>query len=345
MVDLKQEKILVTGGTGFIGGYLLLYLVQQGYTNITALRRSKSRLDLVAPIASKINWVECDLLDQPYLEDALEGVSYVFHCAAKVSFDPADRKSMFQTNVEGTAYLVNAALTHRIKKLIHVSSVAALGRGKNTKFITENTKWEWSKYNSYYGISKYQAEQEIWRGVAEGVSAVVVNPSIVIGSGFWDNGGTQRFFKLMSKGFSFYPKGNSGFVDVRDVAKYMILLMESEVQNERFILNHSNWLYKDFFATISKHLGAKAPSVEVSPLLQEMVWRLERIKSIFSQKSPFITKETARQSSRIFYYKNNKSLEYFDFGYTPLHETIRATCQQFSLSKEKGLPAMTLELL
>ncbi len=332
-LDFKNKQILVTGGTGFIGGYLLHYLVKEGCNKIRALKRMDSSLDLVQTIKDRIEWIECDILDQPYLEDALSGVEVVFHCAAIVSFVPNEKKSMYEVNIKGTSNIVNACLFQKVEKLIHVSSVAAIGRKKNLKYITERTKWEWSRYNSRYAISKYLSEQEIWRGMAEGLKVLVVNPSVVLGSGKW-KGGTQQMFKTVQNGLKYYPQGNSGFVDVRDVAKFMIALAKSDNKNERFILNEANLTFKAFFSLVAKHLGKEAPAIPVSPLMREFIWRVEAVKSLFSGKKPIITKETVRQSSLSYYYKNDKSLESFDFTYTPIQHTIRETCRHLLESRE-----------
>ena len=342
--DLKDKQLFVTGGSGFIGGYLLHYLVKEGCEKIRATKRKNSNLALVKSIKDRIEWIECDLLDQPYLEDSLIGVDIVFHCAAIVSFNPREKKQMFQVNIEGTSNLVDACLFHEVEKLIHVSSVAAIGRQKNVQNISEDTKWEWSKMNSRYAISKYFSEQEVWRGMAEGLDVLVVNPSIVIGSGFW-NGGTQKLFLTVKEGLSFFPKGNSGFVDVRDVAIFMVQLAKSGLKNQRFILNESNLTYQAFFSKIANSLGVKPPTNPVTPLLRELIWRVEKVKAIFTGKDPIITKETVRQSSNTFFYKNEKSLESVDFKYTPIQQTIQETCQQLLDSERDGKAFSLLELI
>ena len=189
-----NTSILVTGGTGFVGSYLLRYLVQQGYTQIGAIKRPNSPMDLVEEIKDKIKWIEGDVLDIFSLEDALKGVQQLYHCAAVVSYSPKDFKQMMKVNVEGTANVVNLALEAGIKKMLYVSSIAALGKTEKTLWVDEQADWIPSKSNSQYSISKYLSEMEVWRGMAEGLRAAIVNPSVILGSGFWD-AGTANFLK------------------------------------------------------------------------------------------------------------------------------------------------------
>ncbi len=332
----KSDKILVTGGTGFLGSYLLRYLVDNGYTSIVALKRVTSRMDLVEPIKTKVEWVEGDILDLGVLEDVISRVDYVFHCAAMVSFFPKDAKRMSKVNVEGTANLVNLSLEYNIKKFIHVSSTAAVGRRKKLTEIDEKTNWESSDYNSRYAITKFLSEQEVWRGQAEGLNIAIVNPSVIMGSGFW-NEGPAAFFKMVWNGLKFYSTGKTGFVDVRDVAKFMILLLESDIEGERYILNGQNLDFRYVFNTIALHLGVKKPSIKVTPFLEAISWRLLAIPAFFTGKAPAITKETAQSSGRIFLYDNSKSKSAFNFKYTDIENTIKESAYLFKKAQKYDL--------
>ncbi|HMN89029.1 MAG TPA: NAD-dependent epimerase/dehydratase family protein [Saprospiraceae bacterium] len=341
----KNKQILVTGGTGFLGSYLLRYLLREGYTQVRALRRSNSRMDLVADIADQIAWVEGDLLDIFALEKAMQNVQQLYHCAAIVSFDPRDRNQMRQVNVEGTANVVNAALHAGIAKMVHVSSVAAIGRRKNTDIVTEQSRWERSNYNSEYAISKYLSENEVWRGMVEGLPVAVVNPSIIIGSGRWHEG-PQQLFRLVWNNFPFYTTGVSGFVDVRDVARFMIQLMESNITNERYILNTENLRFQTVMNEIAAHLQRKPPRIRVTPLIQQIAWRVEWLRTLLSGRRPLITREVANHATRSFYYQNGKSLTDFpNFEYTPIQQTIAETCSQFRQAAEADFNTTTLPLL
>ncbi|MEO6759681.1 MAG: SDR family NAD(P)-dependent oxidoreductase, partial [Saprospiraceae bacterium] len=255
----KNDLILVTGGTGFLGSYLLRMLAKRGL-RVRATRRSGSPDDLVKELEGQVEWVEADVTDVLGLETAFEGVTHVFHCAAMVSFHPRDVRRMMQINVEGTANVVNLALAHQVKKLVHVSSIASLGRTKERPQLDESAKWVTSKANSQYAISKYLSEQEVWRGQAEGLPTAIVNPAIILGSGFWDQG-SARFFSQVDGGLKFAPIGRSGFVDVRDVAAFMIRLMEREVSGERYILNAENMEFARFFGLVASSLQAKPPFI------------------------------------------------------------------------------------
>ncbi|HFA51872.1 MAG TPA: NAD-dependent epimerase/dehydratase family protein [Bacteroidetes bacterium] len=339
---MSEKKTLITGATGFIGAYLLHYLVQKGEKNIRALKRPGSPMDLVEGIKNQVEWVNGDILDLPSLEGAMEGTGRVYHCAAIVSFNHADISKMIKTNQEGTANVVNLALESSIEKLLHVSSIAAIGRKKNEKKVNEKTKWQSDKWNSPYAVSKHLAEMEVWRGIAEGLSAVIVNPANVLGSGFWQGRTStgQLFYKIW-KGMPFYPRGSTGFVDVRDVARFMAELMESDIINERFIISGENLPFRTILNEIADSLNVKKPHIEVTPFIRETAWRAAWVFSKITGKTPFITKQTARASARTFFYENKKSLEAFPFGYTPIRQTIAETAKQFLESKENGFqPAM-----
>lgn len=331
-MDTKSTQIFVTGGTGFVGSYLLRYLLKEGYSNIRALRRKESRMHLVEDIAARVQWVEGDVTDFETLENAMEGVAVVFHCAAVVSFDARDKKWLKQVNADGTANVVNTALHHKVAKLIHVSSVAALGRSAHSNRIDETAKWEPGSLNSIYAISKFQAELEIWRGVEEGLSAVVVNPSVILGSGEWKGSGSSKIFHLIGKGLPFYATGQNGFVDVRDVARFMMQFLEREPDGQRYILTADNWPLEKLGATIARAMGKRPPWIRISPFVGELAWRGDRIRSIFTGVRPVITRETVLNARQHWEYVNDKSRA-LDFTYIPLEQTIEESSRQWMESK------------
>lgn len=319
---------MVTGGTGFAGSHLLRRLVATGQP-VRATKRPDSNMKWVADIAHKVEWVNCDVLDVTGLYEAMKGVEQVYHCAAIVSFSPKEKDLMRQTNVEGTANVVNMALECRVKKLLHVSSIAALGRKLNQPQVDENTAWEDSAINTQYAISKYFAEREVWRGIAEGLESVIVNPSVIIGEGNWQTG-SCRLFTQVWEGLKFYPTGGTGFVDVLDLAAVMHRLMNSPVCGQRFIVNAHNLSYREFFTLVAQHLGKPAPGRPVTPFLAEIGWRLAALKGFFTQTSPLVTKETARMSQHRYYYSNAKLLAALPaFTFAGIEDTVARVSRLF----------------
>lgn len=292
-------------------------------------------MQLVEDISDKIEWVEGDLLDLGSLEDAFKDVTHVYHAAAVISFLKADAERMKAINVQGTANIVNLCLDYKVKKLLYVSSVAAIGRSENESLITENTKWKQSKLNSNYGKSKFKAECEVWRGIEEGLTAAIINPSIVLGAGFWNNG-SCRLFERVENGLSYYPEGITGFVDVRDVAKASILLMNSRVSSERFLLNGTNLPFKEFISLTAKYLGKPAPKTKVSKQILNVLWRLEWFKSKITRSAPLLTKETASNSSARNQYDGSKIKEFLPFTYAPIETTVKETCDQVIACRSTG---------
>ncbi len=325
----------VTGGTGFLGSYILRYLLSNG-EQVRALKRSSSRMDLVADIADKIEWVEGDILDVVALEDAMKGIKRVYHSAAVVSFNPKEKDWMFKVNIEGTANVVNLALEQGVKKLLFVSSISALGRDMNVQHMDETAKWVESPINSQYSISKFKAECEVWRGIEEGLTAAIVNPTIIVGSGYWNNSSTA-LFSTIANGLKFYPKGGTGFVDVRDVARASIGLMNSDISGERYIVSGEDLKWKGFFDTMAKYLNVPAPSREITGWQREFFWRVEWLRSRLTGGSPLVTRETVRLSAHHFFYDHSKLKKALNFEFTPIEQSLRESCEQYLLSKEKGL--------
>jgi dihydroflavonol-4-reductase len=330
----EEKKILVTGATGFLGAYLVRLLLMKGY-KVRGLKRSTSTFELLEDIHDKIEWTVADITDIVGLEDAFEGITHVCHCAATVSFHPRDFRTMHVTNVTGTANIVNLCLLKNIRKLIHVSSIAALGRSKERLELDEKCPWVESKDNSNYAITKHLSELEVWRGVAEGLSAVIVLPSVIVGSQAWDEG-MAVFFQKIDRGLKFCPTGKSGFVDVRDVAHFMETLLQRDITNERFILNAVNSTHRDFFSMIAASLDVSPPPIKIGPSLAEVAWRVEWLKEKLLHVKPMATKESARASVTNYVYQNGKSLSVPDFEYRPFQQTIRETAIQYKKAKENG---------
>ncbi len=242
-----------------------------------------------------------------------------------------DKKQLFKTNVEGTANIVNAALNAGVKKLLHVSSVSALGRIRENTIITEEMQWSEKTSNSIYGESKYLAEIEVWRGIAEGLDAVIVNPTIILGAGNW-NTGSSEIFKTIYKEFPYYSDGVTGFVDVQDVARAMIMLMQSDITSQKFILSAENKSYEAMFNMIAAAFHKKPPQKKITPFMAGTVWRLDAIKSFVTGKAPFITKETARTALAKVYFDNSKLLKAIpSFSYTSLQDSVDRICKELLL--------------
>ncbi len=314
--------ILVTGATGLVGSHLSTALIKEG-KQVKALYRTAIP---VFEAADKIEWVKGDILDILALEDALEDVEQVYHCAAVVSFSPKKLELLNKTNIEGTVNIVNACLTASVKKLLFVSSVAALGRIRKNTMVNETMNWSKETSNSEYGRTKYLAEMEVWRGIGEGLNAVIVNPSIILGETDWNSGSTKIFQSVYNE-FPWYTDGVSGFVDVKDVVKAMLLLMDSDISGQRYILNGANLPYKGLFDEIANCFGKKLPHKKVTPFMASVVWRMEALKGTFSGNDPLLTKETANTAQAKVYFDNSKLLKAFPaFNYTPVSETVSRIC-------------------
>ena len=325
---ITNGAVLVTGAAGLVGTELTSQLLEKG-EKVIALYNHKP---ITLPPNPNLIAVKCDILDTYQLEDIMENIKQVYHCAAIVSFDPQDRDKLFKTNIEGTASVVDACIAKGVEKLVHVSSVAAMGRIRNDEMINEEATWSEKTSNSAYAKSKFLGEMEVWRGVGEGLDAVMVNPSIIIGGNSWESG-SSAIFKSAYNEFPWYTEGVSGFVSVKDVAKAMIALMNSDIKNERFILNGINTTYKDIFSLIAKYFNKKAPSKKVNKFLSAVIWRAEAVKSSFTGIKPLLTKETAATAQAKVYFDNNKILTYLPgFEFEPIEKTIKDTCEAMKIN-------------
>lgn len=326
--------ILVTGGTGFLGSYIIKELIEKNYS-VRAIRRSNKLPNHISPeILERVQWIEGDVLDVVSLDEAMEDIDTVIHSAGIVSFVKKERKVMYKVNVEGTINVVNLAIEKKVKRLIHISSVAAVGRKKHGAHVSEESKWEESKINTHYAKSKHRAEIEVWRGFNEGLNGVILNPSTILGYGDWNNS-SCAIFKNVYNEFPWYSPGINGFVDVEDVAKAVVILMESGITEERFIINGDTWPFKKLQDTIADALGKKQPSKQTTPFLLNTAWRLEKLKSFFTGSKPLLTKESARVAQSQTYFENNKLLKFFpEFSFTPLEKSIKKACEKYVLQQD-----------
>lgn len=315
--------ILVTGATGFLGAELIHQLTKQG-NPVRALKRSGSIIPVTIQNNPLIEWVVGDINDLSSLEDAFTEVTSVYHCAALVSFNPRDKQRLLKVNIEGTSNVVNLCAELGIR-LLHVSSVAALGNPKKGELITENDYWEYDSHAHTYAISKYEGEMEVWRGIAEGLDAVIVNPSVIIGA---DAGfeGSGAIFKLIKQGLGFYTKGATGFVDVSDVGKSMIDLMNLDISGELFTITAENWHYQKFFKSIAEAFNTKAPAKEAKPWMMGLAWRLAKLKSLLTGKTSSLTSATAKSSLTESLYSNHKIKDTINIEFKPLNQSINEIC-------------------
>ena len=322
-------KILVTGGTGFLGSYIIKELIEKGYS-IRAIRRG-DKLPFYIPkeILDKVQWMEGDVLDVVSLEEAMDGVDTVIHSAGIVSFVKKERNQMYRVNVEGTGNIVNIALEKNIRRLIYISSVAALGRTASGSTVDEDKKWEPSKLNTHYAKSKHNGELEVWRGISEGLSGVILNPSTILGFGDW-NSSSCAIFKKIYEEFKWYTPGINGFVGVEDVARVVAMLVESDVSGERFIVNSDNWTFKKLMDTIADSFGKKKPSRKSTPFMLSLAWKMEKLKCFFSGLKPLLTRESAKVAVSKTYFQNGKLLNVLPgFLFTPLDQAIRQACAKY----------------
>ncbi len=334
---------LITGATGLVGAHVALQLIQNNQT-VVAIKRSGSDLSKTLQLFSyyssdyqrlfnQIKWVDADVCDIYSLLDALDGITNVYHCAGFISFNSKDKKQLHQVNAEGTANIVNACLEKKIQALCHVSSIATLHNPDITKNIDESVYWKSSPLASDYAISKYNGEREVWRGIEEGLPAVIVNPGIIFGPGFWKQS-TGKLIETCYKGSPFYTNGSCGTIDVRDLATYMIELLNQKILNQRFILTEGNHSYKEILSLTHNFLNKKLPSIEAGKALLTIAKGLDAFRCFFTKKEPIITKATIIGALEEMSFNNHKIKTALDIPFIPLEETLKFICHLYLSDKK-----------
>ena len=322
--------ILITGATGLVGSHLAMHLLENDqkiraiYRDEKSIVKTKNLFEIYNKLYlfEKINWVKADINDISALDIAFADIEQVYHCAALISFDPKEEEKLRKTNIEGTANIVNFCLSKNVKKLCFVSSIAALGDLlDHEKIITEDTEWNPEKSHSFYAISKYGAEIEVFRGQQEGLNVIIVNPGVILGAGFFDSGSGEIFSKV-KKGLSYYTNGITGFVSVNDVVKSMFLLMKSDIHGEKFVLISENCSYKYILETIANSLKVKKPKTKISNFITQIAWRIDWIlANIFFQKRK-ISRDLANSLHNEDYYSNEKIKQTLNFEFETVFETV-----------------------
>ena len=330
--------ILVTGGTGLLGSHLLFELTRKE-DKIRALKRVSSSQEAVAKVfgyysndpsqaLSKIEWFDGDITNPVDISEALKGVSRVYHAAGFVSFDPSDKSKILKINVDGTINMVNACLEKGIEKLCFVSSTSAIGSAENGEILNEEVFWTGKGKESIYAQSKYRAEMEVWRGINEGLNAVIVNPSIIIGPGDWQRS-SVRLFKEVYKGLRFFTQGITGYVDVKDVVKAMIILMNGDFSGERYIISSGNHTYQEILSMIADSLGKEPPDIYATPFMIRTAYYLDWLRSKIAFDKRVITKDIVAGSKNKIRFSNDKIRNATGMEFIPIADSIRYTSKFF----------------
>lgn len=317
----------VTGANGLLGSFIIRKLMDEG-EKFVAFKRSTSDTSLLEDVNDRIEWRDLDLLDPTNIDDALRGITSVIHAAALVSFNPRDAARISKINTEGTRHIVNACLALGIKRFVYISSVGALGRMKGQTLINEGNKWVDHSINTRYAISKYLGELEVFRGQEEGLSTVIVNPSVILAPADWHKSSAQ-LFRYVWEEHRFYIDGSLNWVDVRDVAAAAWLLLNSGIENERFIVNAGMVSFKDFFDAVASRFGKRAPMVKLSRKFIKIAARIESFRAWIRRSEPLISPETARLAGMHFQYENNKIKKTLNFEFQTLDNTLDWCCMYY----------------
>lgn len=324
--------ILVTGGTGIVGAHLLLKCVKQNskvvatYRREEGLKKIKTLFEKQSPDYLKyfktIEWIKAPLNDLTLLNNAFKNIDYVYHCAAKVTLADSNAEKLMKSNAEGTANIVNASIKHKIKKLVYVSSIAAIGAEKYITTVDEDSSWNSDQNHTAYAYSKYGAELEVWRGSQEGLNVVIVNPGIILAGELWERS-TASLFRDVAKGIRFYPTGSAAVVAVEDVVNVLMKLMKSDVLNERFILVAENISQKELLSKIATSIGIKPPNIPLRKWFLYCAFVFEKIFKIIGIRKNFLSIALIEILTSNQKYEGSKICGEINFHYTNIDETIK----------------------
>lgn len=317
----------VTGANGLLGSFIVRRLIDEGEPFV-AFKRKGSDISLLEDVREKVAWREMDLHDPVTMDDAFAGLTSIIHSAALVSFDPRMAGEIAVVNTDGTRNVVNACLANGVLRLVYISSVAALGRAKGQTVIDENNKWVENAQHTAYATSKYLAELEVFRGQEEGLSTVILNPSVILAPADWRKS-SAKLFKYVWDERLFYIDGSMNYVDVRDVAAAATMVLKSGMENGRYILNGGTVSYKKFFDAVAARFGKKPPMIKLNRILVKIVAGLETVSARLRRSEPLITSETARLAGSFFQYQNIKIKNAIRFEFQPLGNTLDWCCRYY----------------
>ena len=337
--SIQNNTVFIIGATGLVGSHLLYDLLQKGY-RVKALKRPQSDImqvrktfayytEVAEKLFKQIEWIDGELNDFQSISEAVDGCDCVYHAAAVVSFSRSDKAEMMHINVGGTANIVNVCIEKNIP-LCHVSSIAALGRSESGGTITESDLWQTTVGRSAYSYSKHKSEMEVWRGITEGLQAVIVNPAVVLGPGDWTKG-SSKFFQQVYRGLRFYTPGVTGFVDVRDVSRCMIQLMEQKRYSERYIITACDLSYRELFNLIADNLQVKRPSIAVRPWMLKTARYISWLISTLTGKNPTLTKETVHSAFQQIRYSAEKIRKTLGYEFIPLEKSVEDCCKHLDM--------------
>lgn len=341
---MEKKPVFVTGGTGLLGSHLIYKLLLKGEKIIATCRNTSNR-DMVAKVASyysgnwneirnNIVWVECDLFNYEALRDSMKGIGSVYHCAATVSFVKGETESILKNNITGTSNIVKSCLENNVEKLCHVSSVAALGAEDGELMVNEEKAWNDEKNLPDYWVSKHLSEMEVWKGIERGLNAVIVNPTIILGPGDW-NRSSSALFKGIGNGLMFYTEGIKAYVDVNDVVNSMILLMNSNISGEKFIINSENLTNREFFRMVAGKMGVVKPFIKIPRLLSPVAYLVADFIQLATGKRSPITRDILKAAWTKVGYDNSKIISRTGISFMPVEKSVERIASIYNSEKKR----------
>ena len=278
---------------------------------------------------SQVEWVKGDVEDVDDMYELTEGIDIVFHCAAIVSYHKKEASRMLEVNINGTKNVVNACIENEVKHLIHISSISALGDSKG-EIIDEETPRNFNDYHSNYSKSKYLSEQEVWRGIQEGLNATILNPGVVFGPNACERSSGTMIARI-DKGLPALPAGGSGIVSVLDVVEVMVRAAKQTPTNERYILCAENVRMSELFTKIANALNVKIGKNIAKKWQIILVYYMEALIELLTGKRASITREIIRNYDEVKRFDGSKATRVFGFQYRNTFGSIEDTVRFYKI--------------
>lgn len=321
-------KTLVTGASGFIGSAVVRKLLARGREVRCCVEPGADRRNLDG-LAVEI--VEGDVNDRQRIGDALRGCDVLYHLAAIYKLWMKDPSLIYEVNVEGTKTVLWAAYKAGLRKVVYTSSIAAVGMRPDGQPADETTAFNmWEESNAYIR-SKWLSERDALRFAAEGLPLTIVNPSFPFGERDIGPTPTGKFVVQALRGqVPGYMEGGFNCVDVEDVAEAHLLAEERGRVGERYIAAGHNVTYKDFYETVARIAGLKAPRRKLpGRVMWALGWAMEQYAERVSHKEPLMTYKAARWASRNVWFDNAKARRELGMPLTPIEDTIERSVRWF----------------
>lgn len=319
-------KIFVTGASGFIGSQLLPKLIRGGH-EVTTYGRTQPVFEGIR--ASEFKHITGDITDKDKVFEAIKGADIVYHMAGFISYRKADKPRQYEINVLGTRYVMEAALKHGVKRVIHTGSIAGMGIPKPGETADETIAYNLDGLGLNYCDTKHQAELEVLKYCQMGLPALILSPGIIFGEGD-THVHHHTIFAAIAKGNMFgCPAGGVTFSDIVDVVDCHLKAMTAGRPGENYVVGSANLTYLQAAGIFCQVLKTKPPTLIIPGALLEALGNICEFVFPLLGKRPPLTRQIAWLSQRRIFFSSDKAIAELGLKQTPFDATITRTAPYY----------------